>query len=92
MSLSQHDFFPITQPLDYALGLAGGMVKQRMSTADVAAEAACLRQRLLGMRVANIYDVTPKVGLCLLSNARVFVGRAFLLGLLVKATPVVRAV
>ena len=37
------------------------MVKQRMSTADVAAEAACLRQRLLGMRVANIYDVNPKV-------------------------------
>ena len=37
------------------------MVKQRMSTADVAAEAACLRQRLLGMRVANIYDVNAKV-------------------------------
>lgn len=37
------------------------MVKQRMSTADVAAESACLRQRLLGMRVANIYDVNAKV-------------------------------
>ena len=37
------------------------MVKQRMSTADVAGETACLRQKLLGMRVANIYDVNPKV-------------------------------
>ena len=37
------------------------MVKQRMSTADVAAEAACLRQRVLGMRLANIYDVNAKV-------------------------------
>ena len=34
-----------------------------MSTADVAAEASCLRQRLLGMRVANIYDVNAKVRL-----------------------------
>ena len=37
------------------------MVKQRMSTADVAGETACLRQKLLGIRVANIYDVNPKV-------------------------------
>lgn len=37
------------------------MVKQRMATADVAAEVACLRQRLLGMRLANIYDVNAKV-------------------------------
>ncbi|KXZ50632.1 hypothetical protein GPECTOR_15g316 [Gonium pectorale] len=37
------------------------MVKQRMSSADVAAEVACLRQRILGLRVANIYDLTPKV-------------------------------
>ncbi|EFJ40301.1 hypothetical protein VOLCADRAFT_69736 [Volvox carteri f. nagariensis] len=36
------------------------MVKQRMSSADVAAEVACLRQRILGLRVANIYDLTPK--------------------------------
>ena len=39
------------------------MVKQRMSSSDVAAEVACLRQRILGLRVANIYDLTPKVGL-----------------------------
>lgn len=26
----------------------------------VAAEAACLRQRCLGMRVANVYDINPK--------------------------------
>lgn len=38
------------------------MVKQRLSTADAAAEAACLRQRVLGMRLANIYDVNAKVG------------------------------
>ncbi|KAL4425918.1 hypothetical protein ABPG75_009934 [Micractinium tetrahymenae] len=36
------------------------MVKQRFSSADVAAEAACLRQRCLGMRVANVYDINPK--------------------------------
>lgn len=36
------------------------MVKQRMSSADVAAEVACLRQRIIGLRVANIYDLTPK--------------------------------
>lgn len=38
------------------------MVKQRMSTADVAGEVACLRQSILGMRVANVYDVNAKVG------------------------------
>lgn len=38
------------------------MVKQRMSSADVAAEVACLRQRILGLRLANIYDLNPKVG------------------------------
>ena len=37
------------------------MVKQRLSTADVAAEVACLRQRIMGMRVANVYDINPKV-------------------------------
>jgi hypothetical protein len=37
-------------------------MKQRMTTADVAAEVACLRQRgILGMRLANIYDVSPRV-------------------------------
>lgn len=36
------------------------MVKQRMSTADVCGEAACLRQRCLGMRVANVYDINSK--------------------------------
>ena len=43
------------------------MVKQRMSTADVAGEVACLRQSVLGMRVANIYDVNAKVRQCLSS-------------------------
>ena len=37
------------------------MVKQRFSSADVAAEVSCL-QRCLGMRVANVYDINPKVG------------------------------
>jgi hypothetical protein len=31
-----------------------------MTTADVAAEVKCLR-RLIGMRLANVYDITPKV-------------------------------
>lgn len=39
------------------------MVKQRMSTADIAAEIGSLRsaKKLLGMRVVNIYDVSSKV-------------------------------
>lgn len=36
------------------------MVKLRMNTADVAAEVRCLR-KLIGMRCANIYDLSPKV-------------------------------
>ena len=38
------------------------MVKQRMSSVDVAAEVACLRQRVVGLKVANIYDLDAKVG------------------------------
>jgi len=38
------------------------MVKQRMSTADIAAEIGCLREKhLVGMRVTNVYDVNSKV-------------------------------
>lgn len=37
------------------------MVKQRMNVADVACEVACLKKRIIGMRVANIYDLSPKV-------------------------------
>ncbi len=40
------------------------MVKQRMSSADVAGEVACLRQRILGLRLANVYDLNAKVGTC----------------------------
>ena len=39
------------------------MVKSRMNSADVAAEVACLR-RLIGYRLANVYDLNPKVPLC----------------------------
>lgn len=37
------------------------MVKQRMTSADVAGEVACLKQRLLGLRLANVYDINAKV-------------------------------
>ena len=37
------------------------VMKQRMSTADVAAEVACLRARILNMRVMNVYDINAKV-------------------------------
>jgi len=40
-------------------------MKQKMSTADVAGEVACLRKRIIGMRLANIYDINQKVYLCL---------------------------
>ncbi|BDA50353.1 probable nuclear export mediator factor Nemf [Coccomyxa sp. Obi] len=45
------------------------MVKQRMSTADVAGEVACLRQSVLGMRVANVYDVNSKTYIIKLSKS-----------------------
>eukprot|EP00892_Ulva_mutabilis_P008831 jgi/Ulvmu1/631/UM010_0001.1 len=35
-------------------------MKQKMSTADVAGEVACLHQRIVGMRLANIYDINQK--------------------------------
>lgn len=37
------------------------MPKQRMTTADVVSEVACIRKTCLGMRVANIYDLDSKV-------------------------------
>ena len=37
------------------------MVKSRMTTADVAAQVSCLRYRLIGMRLANVYDLSAKV-------------------------------
>ena len=36
-------------------------MKQKLSTIDVAAEAACLRARILGMRVVNVYDIDARV-------------------------------
>ncbi|GJM95424.1 hypothetical protein PR202_ga12159 [Eleusine coracana subsp. coracana] len=39
-----------------------------MTTADVAAEVKCLR-RLIGMRLANVYDITPKTYLFKLVNS-----------------------
>jgi len=36
------------------------MPKTRLSTLDVAAECACLRRRLVGMRVANVYDLDSR--------------------------------
>lgn len=44
------------------------MVKVRMNTADVAAEVKCLR-RLIGMRCANVYDISPKTYLFKLMNS-----------------------
>lgn len=36
------------------------MGKQQLSTLDVAAEAACLRRRVLGMNLINVFDINPK--------------------------------
>ena len=44
------------------------MVKQRFSTADCAAEIGCLKRRVLGFRLANIYDINPKA--CSLTEQR----------------------
>lgn len=37
------------------------MVKQRFSTADLAAEVGSLRSKLHGMRVTNVFDISSKV-------------------------------
>jgi len=44
-------------------------VKQRMNSADMAAEVACLRRRVIGLRVTNIYDISPKVYVFKLSRS-----------------------
>ncbi|KAL8160339.1 hypothetical protein V2J09_001876 [Rumex salicifolius] len=44
------------------------MVKVRMNTADVAAEVKCLR-RLIGMRLSNVYDLSPKTYMFKLMNS-----------------------
>ena len=50
-------------------------MKQKMSTADVAAEVACLRARVLNMRVMNVYDINTKVCFFLIAcQPRVAVG------------------
>ena len=46
------------------------MVKQRMSAADVCAEAACLRARYIGMRLANVYDINSKVTMTAFASKR----------------------
>ena len=37
------------------------MVKQRLTSGDIAAEVACLRDRIVGLRISNVYDINPKV-------------------------------
>ncbi|KAL0022374.1 hypothetical protein WJX77_005710 [Trebouxia sp. C0004] len=54
------------------------MVKQRMATADVAGEVACLRQRVLGMRVANLYDLNSKTYMLKLAKSGEDGEKAFL--------------
>ncbi|XP_042390963.1 nuclear export mediator factor NEMF-like isoform X1 [Zingiber officinale] len=44
------------------------MVKVRMNTADVAGEVKCLR-KLIGMRCANVYDISPKTYLFKMMNS-----------------------
>lgn len=36
-------------------------MKQRMGSVDVAGEVACLRHKVLGLRLANLYDLNTKV-------------------------------
>jgi hypothetical protein len=36
-------------------------MKHRFSLHDVAAEVGCLKQKFLGFRLANIYDINAKV-------------------------------
>lgn len=45
------------------------MPKQKFSTADVAAEVACLREKVLGMRLTNIYDLDSKTYMLKLSRS-----------------------
>lgn len=36
-------------------------MKQRMASADVSGEVSCLKQRIIGLRLANLYDLNAKV-------------------------------
>ena len=45
------------------------MVKQRFTSADVAAQVACLRASCLGARCANVYDLTPRTYLFKLNRS-----------------------
>lgn len=42
------------------------MVKQRMASADVAGEVSCLKSKVVGLRLANLYDLNAKVRTVLL--------------------------
>eukprot|EP00877_Chromochloris_zofingiensis_P000091 jgi/Chrzof1/10082/Cz04g26130.t1 len=55
------------------------MVKQRMTSADVAGEVACLKQRLLGLRLANVYDINAKVYILKLAKSGADGDKVFLL-------------
>eukprot|EP00883_Tetradesmus_obliquus_P009930 jgi/Sobl393_1/2641/SZX66696.1 len=45
------------------------MVKQRMASADVAGEVSCLKEKILGLRLANIYDLNAKTYVLKLSKS-----------------------
>ena len=45
------------------------MVKQRFTSADVAAQVACLRTSCLGARCANVYDLNPRTYLFKLNRS-----------------------
>ena len=44
-------------------------MKTRLTVSDIAAEVACLRATCLGMRVANVYDLTSRTYLLKLSKS-----------------------
>ena len=57
MRISEFSFFHFSRSVDLFVSLtAHDMTKQIFSTTDVAAEAACLRSRVIGYRVTNVYD------------------------------------
>lgn len=47
-------------------------MKQRMASADVSGEVSCLKQRIIGLRLANLYDLNAKVSAAAAAAAGVF--------------------
>jgi len=69
------------------------MVKQRFSTADLAAEVGALRNQLHGMRVTNVFDISSRVCVALVALVALLSSALYTPGAvgLTRVTPAARS-